>query len=320
MKIERITNEEEIVNWIRDLAKEEVACFNRYLFLYIPFIFGFFGLMVSNSIPDVNFSFSIKIGIGFTTIIASYQLLEIGIIKFTNTKKLFGFELFLEKLKYQKRDKRKNWGAFMSNISYTELNQTWQIVMPTIFKYLHKNSIFGKGSLKRKYSRIEPRWFNPQTKITDRVTFNSGNYLKHHFLLIMLAGIAIPVVLFIIYINLKNGNLLIETRKEYLTISCLLILFATTILWSIRINSIRRNLDYGLLSVNSSSIMWKVVAIIHYLSIMNSKKHETIDLAVIEDETIMFKENIFKIESWMKNKLAEVENKKTASNKVQNGN
>jgi hypothetical protein len=263
---------------LSDLRKEADAlkqCFTNFSFQALVFSAAVLGILVqyADGRPKLKLS-------ALLVVLLIFAVARIGIHKYATANRIYGFQLFAERLSGMTEANREGLTDATLDVGWEEAMRAWRIIQPTVFNALYttgkmawnrptrRNKIAAKSngawwdvnSLIKKAlpdihdaSRVEPKeWVG--------VAYYAGSYLST--MLFVLYTFICTSLGFVVFglIELVNSQAS-AWRWASLPVAGTLIAYSAHNV--IFIDRRRRLLESGLLSIHSCSIMWEAVVVAH---------------------------------------------------------
>jgi len=291
-------NEKELVRYLRDEAMKVKDCFSQYSFQSMAFSGAFFILITSlqREHPLVGVS-------SFLVVVLVLAVARIGTHKYATANRNYGFQLYLERicrLKHKSHDSRKD---FLRNIGWEEAMRAWRIVQATTFNTLYNSGFWKINRLKKEYSNMQYKWFEPKALLVNGSSWHAGSYLGN--MLVVLHSIAFLSLIPLVVTCIQEY----ETKNYKIFILLLIFTIFATYLILFRISKTRARriiLEEGLLCIHSCSIMWHAVIVAYCRAIIALQCDDSCKVDSYKDLTkylsifaIDLNENIEKIHSWI---------------------
>jgi len=280
-----VDSEIRLIDQLRREAEGVKDCYTQFTFKAWTFV----SAMVALQFGVVKFSPAASFAAPLTIFIL-LAVVRIGQHKYTTANRHFGFELYLNRRRrFNTLELRGSWQPYMRKIGWEEAHYAWRIVQASLYDEIYGMTFWRKlpftkfGPLKL-YSKFCP--LIGQTPKGPAV-YHAGGYLAktafvlHFFALFSLAPLLYVVVIEfdaekwisnittagqIDWISFVSGYSKLLVSGDFAAISGLLFIpMVVLILLRLRrTNGKRICLESGLLSINSSAIVWNAVVIAHY--------------------------------------------------------
>ena len=298
---------EQLVEQLRSEVINVKDCFTRFSFQTIAISIPILGIIENfqKEFPELSLC-------SLLIMIFSLTVAKIGCHKYTTANRNLGFLLFQERHAFLPPT---TCYIFRNNdeIAWEEAMRAWRIVQATVFQHIYKIHPILPNYLSIKCDN-EYRWFDAKKIAEDKeVFYYPGSYLRNmHLLLFFISFVALIPPIHASIILLHHLSNFYDYLKLYIIIGCTSLgtLYYFWRVWRLTIR--RKILEHGLLSIQSSAILWEAVVVAYNLALLkslessfNKKQHPLRDfasnLAEISKE-LKEKKNICHFYSWLSQK------------------
>ncbi len=236
-----------------------------------------------------------------------HSVVRIGLHKFENANRLSGFELYLHR-RTRLIESEKSWNDKMRKIGWEEAFYAWRVIQPAIYTRLYERpsnqwdfttaTVIRDEFLYAKepnilLSRLKKKDFEPVgTTVT---SYRAGSYMKKTFFVLHVFSFVACFPLLFAASDLVGRSLLIirsnQPWGDYLTTKsaavlansglgmCFILLFLLSIYYgykrTLRVDAKRDILENGLMSINSSAIVWNLSVMAHFRALAEMSIRDT---------------------------------------------
>ncbi len=248
---------ENFISYLREESRDLKNCFTQFSFQAITFCSIALGVLTKYQTNHPYLGYS-----GILIVFITLSVGRIGIYKYSNSNRINGYELFLDRIKILENDK--NWDKDYKKIGWEEALRAWRSVQPTIFQYYYEVGHGKINILKYEHNNLKYKWFEPKTLHKKGTVYYTGSYLKT-----MLSILNITAILGIVAMLVMILQFYQEKSYYHLCFSILstLIVIVTFFKKSKQLKQRRILLQEGILSIHSCAIMWQLVVIAHHKAI-----------------------------------------------------
>ncbi len=302
---------------LSDLRKEADAlkqCFTNFSFQALVFSAAVLGILVqyADRRPELKLSATL-------VAILIFAVARIGIHKYATANRIYGFQLFAERLSGMTEAKRASLTDATLDVGWEEAMRAWRIVQPTVFNALYTTgrlawncptarNIAAKSNgawwdvnslIKKALPNIHDA-LRAERKKSVGVSYYAGSYLST--MLFVLYTFIYTSLGFVLFgsIELVNSR---ASAWRWASLPVAITLIAYSIHNIIFIDRRRRLLESGLLSIHSCSIMWEAVVVAHNRALKelggSHLNGYTVNL-VKQIDTLMSPDELENIHGWFK--------------------
>ena len=288
-----LSPEERLIAQLRHEANQEKDAFGWHAFQALSIsavaLGGVLYFMFANSIPAV--------GLGALPILAFVLVTcRLGDSCYSSANRHYGYELFLYRVRPESGNGGARWKSEYRAIEWEAAMRAWRVVQATLYEAIYFPGTFLTIDVPKPpfHDCDTPFWFR-QSSLSrqSHATFHAGTYLRSMHTILLLAGLAAVVILWIAAVGilirpaLDVDNVADATRRlgvcvanqvsdcEYLgrafndLISGVMFLVALLASVILRIRqraekAKRSIMEDGLLSIHSSSVVWQAVVLAHF--------------------------------------------------------
>lgn len=289
---------------LRKEANEVKDCFTKYSFQSIAISTVLIGLIIRFQMEEPLIGAAGVLVIGLVVYVA-----RLGIYKYGTANRIFGYELYLDRIKYLPDSHANRWKSHIPNVGWEEGLQAWRIVQATVYEHIYEEAPFVDSIYKhlptkyrehglyklltRVYSKkvgwkksdwgtlrlnstienIEYKWVSIDELLVNQASYHSGTYLKSLlkvlFLLSYFSLLPILISCLLYFFHTDFINFKLGALFGAIFVVSWLFVFSR----STRSDSRREILEDGLLSIHSCAIMWQAVMITHFRALQKLSDH-----------------------------------------------
>lgn len=276
---------------LRKEADGVKQCFTQFSFQALIFSSAALGVIIQVGHNDTSR------GVNFAALLVVVLILavaRIGTYKYATANRIYGFQLFIERLSHMSPDVRTRLTEARLDIGWEEAMRAWRIVQASVFEVLYETKrvgwrkILDKARIFRTINTPTPRhdlavndgsaWWSVESLTADtflsdekggnvHVSYHGGSYLSTilNVLYVFVAAAFFPPI--IALFTFLSAAFRANQLKGYIEFVAFFVLTAGFAVYSVHnclfINRRRKLLETGLLSIHSCSIMWEAVAVAH---------------------------------------------------------
>ena len=122
---------------LRKEANEVKDCFTKYSFQSIAISTVLIGLIIRFQMQEPLIGAAGVLVIGLVVYVA-----RLGIYKYGTANRIFGYELYLDRIKYLPDSHANRWKSHISNVGWEEGLKAWRIVQATVYEHIYEEAPF----------------------------------------------------------------------------------------------------------------------------------------------------------------------------------
>jgi RNAse (barnase) inhibitor barstar len=282
----------------REEASEVKQCFTDFAFkglllttVFFGFIFKFYPLRSENTTGNTdNVSTCMRYLLIWilcgVIILVLMRILRIGFHKYSTANRNYGYVLHLDRtFDYENDATSLDYEDRVRGIGWEEAMCAWRVIQPILFEEVYKlrtvkERVFFPFVGIERHPTLEYRWWNTELlmnsegdlsnhSINDRLLYHPGSYLEKTQRLIHFICIVVYFVFTLSYYFERNcmyDLVSLSIRKPLFFVLYALAWFLS-LFWFIaqilRQQKLRRILERGILSIQSSAVVWRLVVVSH---------------------------------------------------------
>jgi hypothetical protein len=229
--------------------------------------------------------------------ILNTAVMNIGLHKYGGANRALAYELYLERTQ-RCPDYPEGWKRSMRDLGWEEAICAWRIVQSTVFERIYVHGFLKPNFLRKVHHAAgSRRWYDIPTQMSEGASYHPGDYLRT---LMHLLGVIIVLSLSSaawMWSELPDGN----NKCVWAVVGA-----GTYVLvaWrGLQILVRRRVLQNGLLSIQSSAIMWQAVVVAHYRAVekLVAGGRDPREYATrLSHQARSLAENLYEIHDWVR--------------------
>ncbi|MBX3024672.1 hypothetical protein KF840_07165 [bacterium] len=299
-------NESELVNAIREEARDVKQCFTSFTFQGILFASAVFGFIIKFQ-PKQPL-------VGIASVLVVFILLTIGRIgtyKYGTANRNAGYELHLYRTFRLAPGSGRGWRTTMREIGWEEAMRAWRVVQGTVFEELYDTGSLRPNRLRREYRELpkEERWFEPRALAeSGGATYYPGSYLRTmlSIIYIMIAAAFVPFYWMTVQYHQRGDNAA-ALASLLMNVGISILALVRCLHLNVRLGA----LEQGLLSIHSCSIVWQAVIVAHFRALDELKSRGDDRLvsyrgytAALGRQATDLKRHVLRIHQWIEGPIA----------------
>ncbi|HEX4295431.1 MAG TPA: hypothetical protein VHZ29_14950 [Rhizomicrobium sp.] len=271
-----LSPEERLVAQLRHEANQEKDAFGWHAFQALSISAVALGGILYFMFADKG---DLSVGLGALPILAFVLVTcRLGDSCYSSANRHYGYELFLYRVRPDSGNGGTRWKSEYRKIEWEAAMRAWRVVQATLFEAIYFPGKFPWPDKPRPPFQDcdEPFWFRQRSLTRESgATFHAGTYLQSMHTILLLAGFASVVILWIAALGfLLHPQIGIKgvgdaTRWLNFLVDTAMLFIAVLATWLLRIRqraerSKRSIMEDGLLSIHSSSVAWQAVVLAHF--------------------------------------------------------
>lgn len=282
---------------LRQEADEVKRCFTQFSFQAFAFSAVLLGLVL-RFVSDHPY-------VGLAGLLVTFLLLlvtRIGNYKYATANRNYAYELHVHRNLVFKPTCSEKSTLGILELGWEEAMFAWRIVQATLFEAIYKRSFFDQRFIERaNAASLKYRWWNTEALKLSAAKHHPGSYLKYmHRFLHTLAIFAVMPACYTSWYYLRESSVE-EPSFTVLGIGSLVASILVLIyvwLQMRRDNAQRAILESGLLSIQSSAVVWRCAVVAHFRALAKNKAYKGYTVVLCEQAIDLVKE-IDKVHEWL---------------------